>query len=1187
MQCSSIYGPERPTLSDSLFYLTSMRWEQSEVKKLDKLFPNAWKKATQNQKRSEVAAEYFKSYRITQQLDGEYLELHELCTYCIRMLFSDCRKINRELPSPLANIQPLEGQLIFLEKTFSIYCKLIPKFQEMKLNRDRLFDRLWEFFILHSFSILCYAKKNLLNERCLGVLTKHIFIPPETHSLLAERFRQEKYQYLWLRGNQEIHRCKLLHPVSSIHFNLSEWLLLYMDRLAKKKHDVDELFSEESDGSGYERYLRKRAEFSEQRSRRLMETGVEELLKIVENSPESLEVFKSVFNPTLKNPETAKLRSTHSSKNTLAFYQITEYLELVGKCSCIPREQKTIFQLINGINSLIHHLNHLRGILSHFPKYGSQGKHPDAFSIPFTFSIPVSFYIPDDHLRQDVANHASCPHKRKLAVIVEESRNVIGKLFYAEWHQFLLSENLRTDFSGFPTKSSALSGVSKVCRFIPWAFDFDTRVELDRAVLIGSQIAAWLKQEIRYMLSQNLRRIPDLKNSLMQMSDEIESIIPLLDFQPAQKVSESIRREEWYREEWGPWLIPEQSRWKISQLFSTGFCKTMGKLAGLPQTTDVTRKKAEALAQRIIQVVGEKRKKQTEFAESSVQWEEYGASMDTLHRAFGWQIQILSRISEEGSGQTLGEQINSLAIEIFTCGFLNNEQLSIETLQRRYHYARMGYSMVDELNKLMSERNFDFQQEIHNFFVWAKKHPKASQEMMGDIFQTLNILFSETGFMERFSNRMTLQYYAHNLLDALGAFYDAEPLESSQELRYRAIADIWHCAPLFAVTLTKTFNAFRQSDSVYGLVKRLLINLPQGWIEAKAIQTFANRINAEYTPLIAPFVKLVSGEDFGKALQTHQELVILRQLSKLSHSFFNPEETVKRLGFEWKVWKDSLLKSKGRERVWRVLTNVGIPLAFSSLSLLALQQSILTAIFPYIPAFAVFSATAYYFCSRLLDFLYANWHLKAAKKGNKKRKDVDVKGYIENHQKAHLLPRPESIAIPENYLTEELGEFKDQLMEKVLRDLQENDQLPFELIAAYNKTLDPKTLRKEISKELEGFVAYDHVEKQMLEDYLLNEVRTHCLNEWLKPALVRSFNRLRDQILEKKLEKEWGWKKDREDEQTEVSDPTLEYLEQECKKTTLQKSHIAELIKIQANEDMELKDHPDGVATLSGIFVNL
>lgn len=495
-------------------------------------------------------------------------------------------------------------------------------------------------------------------------------------------------------------------------------------------------------------------------------------------------------------------------------------------------------------------------------------------------------------------------------------------------------------------------------------------------------------EELRQELSQAIQRLKTARNEIYSKKEmyatELKNIGILTNNEYIDPLEDIQESETWAFTPWGQLILPSPAKEMLSNFLGMGFQTTIDDLKkerrdlklNLKQThTNPAAQKEiqtqlneiniilyHTLLQRIIDVIGEKQKFLKNDLLSSQQKIQLKLEIDVLNHKYH---KLLSKyentpVAQKSFMEANSQRLANLAKSLLTLGYFNGHLLTPEELKYKKHYADLGYDMMNNLSTWLEDLQMKpdesvvdvLKREVEGFLVWADKHPRTAVNLVADIALTCSVI-GDKSYVDQFIDTMKAKAYTAALSEGWSIFPLEDPLETPEELKYRALADLFRCAPIAAAIIRPVFaNQFISLQKTFFDTGFEVLKV----FTAQQVQYF---IPAEYARIALSVLQIVKGESFQKILEEQRNIELARLGGVAIKALANPEGFLSALKLRLKLWSKTLVHCTGWEKVARITTQIIIPsfgvIAIGGLSALVIMGGPITWISAATMGAAIFS----------------------------------------------------------------------------------------------------------------------------------------------------------------------------------------------------------------------------------------
>lgn len=407
---------------------------------------------------------------------------------------------------------------------------------------------------------------------------------------------------------------------------------------------------------------------------------------------------------------------------------------------------------------------------------------------------------------------------------------------------------------------------------------------------------------------------------------------------------------------------------------------------------------------------------------------------------------------------------------------------------RRKDLADIGYDMIYDCEKLLlglkakpGETWVDpLKALINDFINWASEHPGAASGIASDMAQVIAV-FSDKNVVLRFASVLKANVFMSAVLGALGRPIKEMP-DKENELRFRALADLLRYAPIWArgiQTVGSVINNFESNKPVISILKTLASSLTGGIVD-KGMRDMIDVIPNEYKVIglqIARVIaNIVHGQAYMDSVAERQKVEFINNTSQYAQLLLRPNSLKNKLI----QWSQIISAARGKEKLFRLASSVGIVLGGISLSV-PFGMLVIGFLGPFglLPAIAASAGVLFYSFKKalqvneLLDDVFPNTfetvrRQEASKLFDLHRKQIKqkMKENMEDLQRRGIIPDrvsyPESLSNCTNHIgfqetrRQQQSEFIKKL--ELAEKMELNNKAPSTFRENYLKTQKVATL---------------------------------------------------------------------------------------------------------------------------------
>jgi hypothetical protein len=664
-------------------------------------------------------------------------------------------------------------------------------------------------------------------------------------------------------------------------------------------------------------------------------------------------------------------------------------------------------------------------------------------------------------------------------------------------------------------------------------------------------------------------KVEQLMNSFVIETDEItQALKEITRYLQKAKENQSFgpvtldsfeKMETWTTTSWGQLLVEKRSvKEKIYDQLGVGFENTIHELkearrkikSMLQQLkADQVQKKEElnqelneinrilyhTLLQRLIDVIGEKQKLlKKEGSQLPPQAQKLlqidiqllNAKFEELFTKYQ-QIPVPKKSFMAAAYRYTLDTIKA----IVSFGYFNHYFASPEELKQKKHYADLGYDMVTDVSDWLKtlqvkegESLVDcLKREVEAFTKWADKHPHTAIALASDMALTCAIIGGQS-YMDQFISTMRVKAYTTAFLEGWSQFSEEQVPESQEELKYRALADLCRYAPM----MSATFRAVLTSD--YSSPQQVLFKTGAEILKTAAVQQAHHFLPDQYAGLALQVLNVIKGESFQRILEEQRNLELMRIGGTVKQLLEDPTGFLNKVKFHARVWWQTLQQSQGKEKIYRVATQILLPIAGMAVASwfihLAFVGSITVLTGISLGVGALSSATALaYKINQLLNYLFPT-RVQVLERIKAERKHLAENqiahaiqqqrlAFVRTLRKKKVLPpvlNPE--AAPQLSSEQKLAyqQIKSQLVNDLIPKLyeklsQRTHDAPLTIvdcIQAYQATASQ--LEQLVATHIQTDIELREVkERHYLQTFLINEVKNSLIDQWLNRQIEAIF----------------------------------------------------------------------------------
>ncbi len=503
---------------------------------------------------------------------------------------------------------------------------------------------------------------------------------------------------------------------------------------------------------------------------------------------------------------------------------------------------------------------------------------------------------------------------------------------------------------------------------------------------------------------------------------------------------------------------------------------------------------------------------------------------------------------------------------------IKNEILSIfytppltkEIIVQKKMLADAGYSMINEvkewLNSPISAHDFasHIQEEMNDFIIWAKVHPRIASLLGADIALTCSVLLGEEP-SRCILNSINAMIYTKIFLDALGLCSDQIQIQDKKLLKFRALADFISYSPMLATAIQTTTKGLRGNFPSFA---NFALNAATGASVTILAQEIARKIPNGHEKLTALIISILRGQDLQNIILEQRNLT-LAQLAGTFGALIKNQDGLQKV---FKISFKTVIKSKGEEKKYRIFSQVIIP---------AIAVAVFASSF-FIPCTATLTipwfllSLSYYLTSSINSGsgykLYDSVITKLDKKNENQEllrlksyllTNVDKKKTIQREVIQYRFDLQNKFALPKFsknkfQLNDATNQLVNHLKAKYTKKLDDKFNLNFfsmsapNVVTLFNKVVDVKKIREKL-----------HTRKIVDFEEVVSRTVTNLMDTWLQFHLEEAF-------LERSIDLY------RTKHNGEPSQSVDEYLEKVLKPEVIKNPSIYESLQ---NNGLLAKDH--------------
>jgi hypothetical protein len=660
-----------------------------------------------------------------------------------------------------------------------------------------------------------------------------------------------------------------------------------------------------------------------------------------------------------------------------------------------------------------------------------------------------------------------------------------------------------------------------------------------------SRYAASLSREMTGVI-QNLKTINQTVRALRNSYAEDQSQLSFALFDPIASFREV---ETWSSTAWGALLSQPKG---MSDYLGVGFQRSVDSLKAQRREVKQQIRIAEGtkgvelvgklnalnrvlyhtLLQRIIEVVGEKQRVLKKEGDKLTPQEKalLEIEVQVLNAKFEGLIGKFEQVSTSTAQRSLVAAASQTTLEVLksiaSFGYFQPHLTSVGELKQRKRYADLGYNMLADVkewfNTLKPKENESIadclKREVMAFLVWADKHPRTAIALSSDMALTCAVIGGQS-YMDQFMTTMRAKAYTTAFMEGWGQL-EEEPVETQEELKYRALADLAHYAPM----VTAAVKAVTTS----GLnPQQILLNTAVDVLKAAFVQQAREFIPEEYATAALQALTIIRGEGFQRVLEQQRNLELVRIGGAAKQLLIDPSGFISHLKMKARVWFQTIQQAKGAEKVYRIATQIVLPgvvigsavggaYLFGSVVLIPLTFAAAGVFLAIRKVNQVFDQV-YSTKSKVLEFMQKH-KKEEAEQAIEQQIQVEQTRFIADLRERQVLPpvfapkaslqlSPAQEAAYQEIKQAKVRELAAQLSQELATKGGRQEESSVDYIQVFQQ-LTTERLQGLVVDAVERSTALQSVEeaeRQRVQTFLVNEIRETLVTQWLSPHIKHVF----------------------------------------------------------------------------------
>ena len=262
--------------------------------------------------------------------------------------------------------------------------------------------------------------------------------------------------------------------------------------------------------------------------------------------------------------------------------------------------------------------------------------------------------------------------------------------------------------------------------------------------------------------------------------------------------------------------------------------------------------------------------------------------------------------------------------------FAGTKYLTPAELSRNFEYAIKGYNMKDSITKYLNSLELKYKDkslqyaivaEVEQFLSWADSHPWTASELASNVAVSYSLITNAPATDALFKK---LEVKAMTKAFTAGLYnpIDKEPIETEEQLQYRALSEISAYLPM-AAGVGRGLKNFLEKDnwSLLGLGQEVA----KGLLVAAGIQTISHLTPKGYEDVAMSLAQIMKGDDVRQILDKRAELASVQIAGEVKNAVRNPRSVIQKIKKSFLIWGKTLKASKKEAFALRVLVQVVLP----------------------------------------------------------------------------------------------------------------------------------------------------------------------------------------------------------------------------------------------------------------------